>query len=70
MSLGIISRIRSVPVEARPPAFSTMKARGLASKENRNYPLGFLLSLGYINIPPFRSVLWKSDTIEPIYLPL
>ena len=46
-----------------------METRALLARRevelNKNPPLLFFASAGYMNMPPYRSVRWTSATIEP-----
>src|SRR5208282_5798818 len=65
--VGSTSRILPEPVLAFPPAFSVMKASGLASKFNRYFPRGASTNSGYAKNPPFVRTCVKSPTSEPPY---
>lgn len=47
---------------------SVRYAIGKASYSMRSLPFLLFLSPGYPKMPPYRSVLWTSATMEPMYL--
>ena len=49
----ISMRVTHVPVVARPPACSMMKAMGMHSYRSLSLPRGAALVPGYMKIPPY-----------------